>query len=380
MGINKKNRKEFWIDTAINWGVPSIIAFFIGIMSFDKSTGWTQQTLIISLLGFIIPLIVIDVLQRQRKEYNGSIIKREDFITQSLDTADMAISGLVSHLAADCYTRCSENSDKCNNSCTNFKNKKCNGLLRNYLLKTSNALLKAIEHYKKGQFELTTNIRDFHTLAINHLIGYKGTTYCVMHCIGNNERFEENYDNLDCHFLYTLLEKVTKKVSGSSYQKNQDFKIKWLLIGDSTKMKNNYDYIFWVANKLNNSILQQLDTFFEFYILSQEDYNTKKTTPLTDITIQWVKEQVEDEPSIGIFSDYFMFIDAEKKDVHGTIYTRMHEKTSTTDSVTETKNYFDKIIQDIDVTKFSDLNTIYNQLLSEDSTHKQTLDERCELN
>jgi hypothetical protein len=302
---------------------------------------------------------------------------RNHFIDKSIDSADKVISGLVSHLAKDCYLRCSKNSDKCM-GCPRFSRGECNGLLRNYLYNTCETLENAIKDYRDGIFKLATNIRKFHTLAIDHLMGYSGQTYSVMHYIGNEKTHEETYDNLDSHFLHTLLHKITAKnnnISQTYYEKN-NFKIKWLLIGDEKNIENNYDYIFYVAEKHLKIPDEIMDDLFEFYIISNDDYKNKTSSHLT-LLGDFAKQQVQAQPSVGIFGDYFMFIDSTKPDEHGTIYTRMHDRKDNKNSVSEVFDFFNNTIQSASQKKFTELKQFYSNL--PDNHKNNYLKERCKI-
>jgi hypothetical protein len=380
-----KKKQPIWLRLLIDLGIPSVFTILAAYFTYSKLP--IDAYIFLNASCFIAPLLIIDIIRRTYfeindvsvihdavSEINNEAIKRNHFIDKSIDTADKVISGLVSHLAEDCYLRCSKNSDRCKN-CSRFSNGECNGLLRNYLYKTCMTLENAIGDYRKGEFKLATNIREFHTIAIDHLKGYNGSNYSVFHYIGNKELNEENYDSLDAHFLNTLLKRITQGTP--AYYETTNFVIKWLLIGDENIIKYNYDYIFYVVEKTLSISDEIMDRLFEFHVISEDDYTNKTSNDLIGLN-EFVKGNVQQEPNMGIFEDYFMFIDSTKPDEHGTIYTKMHNKSNGENSVSETLLFFNNAINYATKKKFTELKTLYNNLPIEYKT--KTLKERCKLN
>jgi len=288
----------------------------------------------ISLLSALFTSVLILLVQKEFEaselaKINTDVISRDHYIKDFLENADQAIAKLIDHLATDCYNTCSEKSNRCKD-CERFKQRICSGLLREYLWKTCDTLSKAIELSREGAFKLTTNIEAFHTLATDHLISFGGSHYSVVHWIGDVDLPEEKYNFLDYHFLGDLIEKLAKpQVNHPPYYKN--FKIRWLLIGNQTKIMNSYDYIFYTIDYVNltrklNLNLTDLDGFFEFYVVSDTDYRRSfqsKQHILSDTGKELYSKR---EPNIGLFGDYFMFFEEGKENEYGIIGTNQYKK------------------------------------------------------
>lgn len=247
----------------------------------------------------------------------------------------------------------------------------CNGLLRNYLYETCMTLADAIKESKNGEYKLKTNIEKFHTIAIDHLMGTNSKHYSVIHWIGNTVPSEETYDKFDYHFLNALIQKITetKTAKDKPYYKKEDFKIRWLLIGDENCIGNNYDYIFYVIKSLDKESI--VNEFFDFYVISTDNYKSQTSADLAKLS-DFGKHlfKPEDEPSFGIFGEYFMFADADDSDEHGTIYTKVN-KTGGVASVSEANKFFNNILPKAKKKTYRDLITLYDGLSEEHRT--QTL-------
>lgn len=406
--INKKYMGifsiPFWLRIVLNIVIPlGIFGIVFAIVKESISKDNDGMAFCLSLLCSLLSSIIILLVKREIEEKNTTSIcgfidsvdtgitniscdlrqfkflkTREHFIDKSIDTADKVISGLVSHLADDCYGICSVDSDECKD-CIKFKKGECNGLLRKYLYETCMTLKKAIEEYKDGKFTLSTNIRVFHTIAIEHLKGYKGSNYSVFHYIGNKKQNKANYNNLDVHFFNTFLKRMTDGATAYYNRDEKDkFVIRWLLIGDYKLVVHNYDYIFYVANDMLKISDAVMDDLFEFYIISETKYTNDTSDDLTKLS-KFVKDSVQQEPSIGIFGDYFMFIESlNKPDEHGIIYTNMHNKNHDKNSVSETLEFFNRAISYAMPKKFTELKeSLYNDKLSEQEMAE--LKEVCQL-
>lgn len=364
----RREAKELFISLLYDFGIPIVVSiFFAGVsiyVKFDPS-----QVVIISCVGFLIPLLGVDIIKRENKEISCSYIKRQHFIDKSIKNADNVISSILMHFVEDCYNRCSNLSSNCSH-CENFT-QECNGLLRNYLYETCRNLQDAIDDSKKGKYDLNTNIEKFHTIAVEHLTGYGCTHYSVMQWLYPSAPSAQNasYDGLDYDFLYVLLQKITdlnnKNDQSSSYYKQYKFKIRWLFIGNINDIQNNYDYILWVIDKMK--LHDKVSDFFDFYYLPEEEYFRQNTGNFNYMG-DFVKGIYWSEPSIGIFGDYFMFVDADNKSgKHGTIYTKLY-RVSATDrkcAVQEALDFFNKVLEMSTQISFKEIYTKYMALTEE---------------
>ncbi len=366
--LKKKEATELIFSLLYHFGIPIIVAIISGVVSYLVDFDVSQIWIIIG-IGFFTPLLVIDIIKRERNETSGGYIKRQHFIDKSIINADNIIAAILNHLAEDCYNRCSNFSKQCAD-CKNF-NQECNGLLRNYLYETCRNLQGAIADSKIGKFELNTNIERFHTIAVEHLIGCCSKSYSVIHWLDPNapSAKDANYDSLDYDFLSVLLQELVelkiKTKPNSAYYKKHNFEIRWLFVGNTDDMMNNYDYIFWVIDQMN--LCEKVKDFFSFYAISEERYLSHHTAKFNQMR-PFVKDLFKTEPSLGIFGDYFMFVDADDKSgKHGTIYTRMY-KDSNTDSmcaVQEALEFYGKVLKSSNKIPIDELYTKYMGLTDE---------------
>jgi hypothetical protein len=338
----KKSKKEFWLAMLSYFGIPSVIAI-ISFFVLRNNLKFPEEV-IITMLFFIIPLIIVHIIKLEMKENSGSIIKRQHFIDKSLKVGDSVMSALLAHFSEDCYNRCSNYSDKCA-GCPNFS-KECNGLLRNYLLEECYGFQSSINMVKQGQYQLSTKIERFHTIAIDHLIGIGDKEYTVIHWFGNGA--EETYDDLDFHFLSALLTKLTDKDSNTnekSYFERVKFRIRWLLIGNIDSIKNKCDYIFHVVAELGFNDISE--TLFKFYNMEENKYQNLMTAEIAQLS-PLLQKYFKNKPNVGIFGTHFMFAESENADEHGIIYTKYHNTTANqtgSDSVSEALIFINKAIQ-----------------------------------
>jgi len=375
----QEKKQQTFIRLLIDLGIPllcTVIAAYISFLIKLEALPY----IFLTVCAFFIPLLIIDMIRRAHFELSekvkeeigdiimdklsSNVIKRDHFIEKSLPYADKVLSELISHFAEDCYNRCSNYSDKCK-GCKRFM-QECNGLLRNYLYETCMTLAEAIDESKHGEYKLKTNIEKFHTIAIDHLMGTNSKYYSVIHWIGDSIPNEETYDKFDYHFLNALIQKITEiKVPKDRlpYYKKVNFKIRWLLIGDECKIENNYDYIFYVIKSLPGTE-KIINDFFEFYVISTDNYKSQTSAGLATLS-DFGKHlfKPEENPSFGIFGDYFLFADADDSDEHGTIYTKIN-KTGGITSVDEAYNFFNKILLNAEKKTYGDLIQFYNNDLS----------------
>jgi hypothetical protein len=355
-GSEEKRNKILW-SLFFNFLIPSIIATIVGITS-SNFTESSEGRVLFTMSGFLFPLIIVDIFRREHQALSGSYIKRQHFIDKPLKNGETVISTLLGHFSEDCYNRCSNFSEQCA-GCEKFQGE-CNGLLRNYLYLECKALQDAISKAKEGEYNLSTKIKKFHTIAIDHLIATKSKNYDVLHWIGDVVPNEETYDALDFHFLNVLISALTK--GKSPYYKTEKFKIRWILIGDKEKIMNTYDYIFYVIKELNLPNSVDISKFFTFYTITSSDYSARMANDLAKLS-SLGKQLFQKEPSVGIFGNYFMFADArEDSSEHGTIYTNLH-KSDNCPSIDEANKYFNSVLTNAKEVPYKDLLALYNNLL-----------------
>lgn len=327
------------------------------------------DSLIIDLLFFFIPLLTVDIIKRDIKDNGDSYIRRSHFIDKSLPNADRAIDSALTHLSEDCYMRCSQNS----NFCSKCKNKdNCSGLLRDYLNRSVGNLQKSMQDSKEGCFVLNTNIETFHTVAVEHLVGYGCKKYSVVQYLYPEapKGGDPEYDALDYDFLKVLLQKV------KDLPKNKQVKIRWLFIGDEKNIKNNYDYILFVINELNLS--QGIDNFFEFSCISENDYNNQFTAERNKLS-NFAQKIYGKTPSVGIFGDYFAFADdLTNPNNHGTIYTNFYKKDGAVKGIAELLAFFEVMYSSTCKKNipYTTLETMYENLLHNEANWEKVLLDR----
>jgi hypothetical protein len=311
----------------------------------------------------------IKTINEQYKELLGFRKRKDEFKEAK---KEVNIKSLLEHLAKDYYGRCSDGTRECVN-CPKFS-KQCDGLFRSYLLNDCSYLCKQIESTtKRGNYVLQTNIEQYHEMAIKHMLTLKCRDYSVIQWIGNQDMKKELYDSLDYHFLSELLEALTdtaafeQGVTSVPYyrqtldERGTTFKIKWLFVGNAKYIKNNFDYIFFVIEEAG--LEDTVKEFFEFYSISEYEYKRKRTSrPFLETYLDI------DTPSIGIFGDKFVFVDAPSKlSKQGDIY-------SNTDSVKIAEQIHDFFESDLSKKvklEFDTLLNEYKKLANKDGTSEQ---------
>jgi hypothetical protein len=284
------------------------------------------------------------------------------------------MSALLTHFSEDCFNKCSNLSDKCF-KCESFS-KGCNGLLRNYLREECKSFQDSITMAKDGQYQLTTNIKKFHTLAIDHLIGAGGNQYSVIHWIGHDKVNEETYDDLDFHFLNALLTRLTNNSKKEkSYSEKVHFKIRWLLIGDEKVIMDTYDYIFYVVDQLK--LDDKAEILFDFHVMSESDYSSKMAAELVQLSSP-VQTLLKIKPNIGIFGEYFMFTECENGDERGTIYMKNHNADAgQICHVTEALKFYNTVLsRSGKAIPYSTMKQKYDTLMMQDVRRNETLASR----
>ena len=336
---------------------------------------FSWQALMFTVLFFFFGEIVIDMISGKKKiEYSSSFGTSNDGI----------IVDLLAHLKNECYGRCSNTSQHCS-GCEKFSNE-CDGLLRRYLYKESDHLQESIKDMRNGKYNLDTNIEEYHTIAINHLISSNSVRYSVIQWIRPDEytddnKYEETYDRLDFHFLHRLLVALTKKIDDDgnptvpyymrdiSYaKKNTKFKIQWIFIGDKKCMKANFDYIFRVVDDLK--LRDVITDFFEFRIISTSDYQTHSEDLI--MSYDGLCKQLlplSNQPSFGLFGSRFMFADSLDANRHGTIYTKDYKYDNTSDaSLDNMQRFFSAILSYTKMLDTDELYESYDKIIQDDPT------------
>lgn len=348
---------------------------------------WSLNSLIYTFLWFFVGVVIVDLFSSSNchNEIMEEDSNRENFIVK-----------LLNHLIEQVYNRCSNCTDNCG-QCKKFASGD-DGLIRRYLYEESKHLKQAIRKSEEGEYTLDNNIPEFHTFAITHMLQTHGDQYSVIQWIGSDsytdqDKYDETYDSLDIDFLYTLLQKVTEPIYGRNNDKPYHmskrsetitFKIKWLLIGNLDCMKNNFDYIFYVINQLSkvNKIARDeemniISRFFEFYIISEDNYKRQIEIILRSYSSESRKRlfHPENKPSFGIFGDQFMFVDALNRASHGSIYTRKYAPDGDEQSLLDaTIEIYNKILSMSESLKVSELFEIYDDILDKDKGWEKHLE------
>ena len=317
--------------------------------------------IIITIFVFFITEITLYVLFHE-----DNIVKKiSEIRIDTENTMDPNMTAFLEFLAEECYGRCSNQNKDCT-MCSLYQTPRCNGLLRNYIHDDCVRIAQSIQKSSKGIYDLNTNIEEYHIIAIKYLMKLKCNEYCVIQKLA--VRNEELYDSLDFHFLFSLIENVTSitQNQSKSYVEEQNFKIKWLFVGDpldADQIKNNYDYIFFVFNKFSNT---NIDTFFEFRSISDDTFLAKrqgrtKLNPFISINT----------PSIGIFGKEFIFVDSPNANLeHGNIYTSNYK------DVSDVFTFFYELWNLSKKHSFSNLKQKYNELLNSQPDYEKTLQNR----
>lgn len=317
----------------------------------------------LSLLGrFLFALLffaLADTIMSRIRMEQKLVSTLNDLLQDREEATEQHMGVLVKHLAAECYGSCSIDYGYCLN-CEQFliNPNQYNGLIRSYLYEDCKALGNSIGEVGHGRYFLNTNIERYHEIAIRYMEALRCNCYGVIHTIGLTSPDEEPYDGLDYHFLDRLLDFVQEQTfqQKQPYYKQVNFKIKWLFIGNSQFMKNNFDYIFYVISQ--RSDIEKIKEFFEFYELPVARYiqlrqGEKAFGSLVD----------EETPSIGIFGDKFVFVDSlEHNNAHGNIYTSAY------DGVAAIMPFFEKLLKSSKRLEFESLQAQYNKLLESERT------------
>lgn len=301
---------------------------------------------------------------------------------------------LLDHLKNECYSKCSNVSSHCS-SCERFP-QESDGLLRQYLYQESSHLQNSIKSAQQGKYDLDTNIEEYHTYAISHLIASKSIRYYVFQWIGSKEfneqnPYEETYDRLDFHFLERLLTLLTNSTdeNGKSIEpyykhrapigkKVDSFRIQWILIGDKRCMKNNYDYIFRVIDALEVQMTVPKATIFglfEFYVIDERNYRLRsEEILLTTDSLCRSLLSIDNQPSLGIFGSQFMFADSLDANRHGTIYSKTYHDGSSKPSLEHALGFFKRIQSYARKLDINDLYADYSDIINKDSKWVAKLD------
>lgn len=332
----------------------SIITYIIGD-SIEPSTEdiigqdiYKFLLIIITIFVFFVTEITLYVLFHE----NSIVKKISDIRVDTEKTMDPNMTTFIEFLAEECYGRCSKQDKDCT-TCSLYHTSKCNGLLRSYIYEDCDRLAKSMLKSNQGLYYLNTNIEEYHVVAIKHLMKLKCTEYCVIQKL--DVRSEELYDSLDFHFLFSLIENITslQQNTGKSYVEEQNFKVKWLFVGDpllDNQIENNYDYMFFVFKEFQT---QKISEFFEFKSIPNNVFTAKrqgrtKLNPFISI----------ETPSIGIFGKEFIFVDSDHANLeHGNIYTSNYK------NVPEVFEFFNELWNRSTPHSFSDLQQKYDNLL-----------------
>lgn len=292
----------------------------------------------------------------------------EEYTSIREQNAETHICTLIDYLAEECFKNCSEY-DLCRR-CNRFKDspEKCNGLLRAFLYEDCKNLIKSIDICDKGYYQLTTNIESYHEIAIKYMLAQNSTLYGVIQTIDDVTNDNAQYDYLDFHYLKCLLklvQQIEPNTNKKYYEKN-NFKIKWLLVGDVSKIKNNYDYIFYVIGELGKDLSKNVADFFEFYNISKSSYQMQRQgKSMLDGFVH------ESNPSLGVFGKHFIFVDAlQRNGTHGCIYTTKESR------IKNVISFYNELLNDSKKIDFSVLLNEYNRLISNEPEHKNTLEDR----
>jgi hypothetical protein len=358
------------------WGILSftILYYFLGDMIANKFFALKNENKDVTINTDDIKNSITDSFTQLKKE----VADRNSNLFDIDITEDFIVS-FLGHLSDECFSKCSNVSAKCS-TCDKFPDN-CDGLLRNYLFHEVSDLRKAIHDSRKGEYVLATNIEKYHTIAIEHLIVSKSKHYKVIQCIGSDELKSATYDRLDFHFLNSLLSKITEIEAAENipYYKKQKFNIKWFLIGDIEKIKNNFDYIFYVIKILG--LQDNVKKFFDFYTMTEDNYKANGD-PLIATDNDFIKRMVGIDkkyykPSFGIFGSNFIFEDASDVNQHGTIYTKMYRPygDSSTENLVDILNkFFDKILHKAKKITIDELFVKYNNIINNDSLWEKKLE------
>lgn len=308
--------------------------------------------------------------------------------------SDEFVTDLIGHIRTSLSKKCSAIANSCND-CANTV--ECDGLLRSYLYNETEHLERAIKNAAQGMYQLDNNIPKFHTLAIQHLLQAKGTHYSVIQWIGSkaySPNDEETYDDMDYDFLRHLITEVLTSTNHDTFEDayfkkikgGKRFKIRWLLVGNSDCMKNNYDYIFYTFKQLESifgkSYYTALSSFFEFYCIDEGNYSVHTGQILASEHSQLISDMFKLDstslrPSFGLFGSRFMFVDGTTRDSHGTIYTKKYHENDVC-PVENACNIFEKILQKATPIAFDILKEQYEKILENDPGWENKLKETLE--
>lgn len=259
---------------------------------------------------------------------NGSICKLEGMLVNIQQTSirnldekekvsDKMLSVLVSYLSTEAYGECTERTGNCN-KCSRYQ-KDCSGLLRSYLHEDCDKLAYSMETAKQYQkYKLNTDISYYHTLAIEQLIKMEGQYYRVIQPL-----LDKNgpvFDKMDIDFTHIFLQRLKE----NDYAKKKGFKVEWIFVGkhEGQIPKNNYSYLIDELEHLEN---QKIKDIFEFRTISSKSYAQLRES-FKKIENTNIQEYFTQYPSLGIFDEIFVFVDAGVDvDEHGIMYTNQGE-------------------------------------------------------
>lgn len=364
-----------WILFAVeNFVIPLAMILGMHLLNDSYNIVDDQIAIVLDVLFLLIPWVGFEIFHEYKersKELGKDVLERSDFLKYSLPNGDNVMDHTLSYLKKQCYTTCSQNSNQCR-KCD--RGKECNGLLRHYMLKSIENLQSSMNCFKDGKFVLNNNIREFHTIAVEHLFGYQCQYYSVVHYIDSNDIDVANYDALDFDFLRVLLERVIKQKNNA-----KRLKIRWLLVGDYSKMKNNYDYIPYVINDVVKDYPNKdklASSLIEFKHISKTDYTNADALQYNQLS-NFTKNKIYNQtPSVGIFGEYFIFIDDEKMSYnHGTIFTNQYKQDGF-EGVKKVSDYFDILYKKGQKLDYNEIESLYTNILNEDDTWEKVLAER----
>lgn len=344
------------------------------------------NSFLFAMLWFFLGLVVTEIFLQ--KVYEKKIVEEDD----EWDGEDI-VTNLLKHMTENVYNRCSNTDGGCI-GCAKYASEK-DALLRRYLYEESQHFLESIDRAKTGEYVLDSDIPKLHTLAITQMLHTNSNRYAVIQWIGSNpysdqNKYDERFDSLDFDFMYVLLRKLTEPFPGNKanlpyYQINvkngEQFKIKWLLVGKLNCMKNNFDYIFYVVERLfeeqkelSGRPTDIIGSFFEFYVIDESTYGREIDMLLRESQQGGkYRELFKEEPSMGIFGDKFMFVDSKEHSHHGSMYTAEYKQDGSSSQLEVSIKIFDYILGKAKKVEFQNLLEDYHRIINEDAAWREHL-------
>lgn len=253
------------------------------------------------------------LIELNKKELNALLDSLKTSDQERANLSKQSITALVNYLSEEAFGKCSNKNGNCS-SCDRYKST-CDGLFRTYLYEDCRKLAESIEEVNSAKkYKLNNNIPFYHTLAIKQLKLVEGDCYRVVQPLLDKK--EPVYDKMDIDFLDTFIRQI---FLDDNYAKQKQFKVQWLFVGvhSSDIAKNNYKYLVDELKKRN----AQIKEAFAFKTIPQDVFlrlrGDNKRIEETKIDAYYKKN-----PSLGIFGDGFVFVDAgPEEDQHGTMYS-----------------------------------------------------------